>query len=103
MKEFILTNAKDGTVLGVYSSQGEADTELIEKFSDVPSTRTTEVDYKPKFKMTPQKERLLNRLRDEDVYAFDDFGTLSENGKAIEEEPWGAIEYLLDCLEQERG
>lgn len=102
MKEFILTSMSDGKVLGVYPSQCKADRDDVERFSGV-STRTTEYDYKPPFQMTPQKERLLNRLRCEDVYAFDDFGTLSENGRAIEEEPWGAIEYLLDCLEQERG
>lgn len=100
MKIFVL-NKNNGELVGLYPTQRQADKADV-RLNGV-STRTTEVNYKPPFQMTPQKERLLNRLRNEDVYAFDDFGTLSENGKAIEEEPWGAIEYLLDCLEQERG
>ena len=100
MKIFVLTK-DNGELVGLYPTQRKADEADI-SLNGV-STRTTEVIYKPPFQMTPQKERLLKRLRNEDVYAFDDFGTLSENGRAIEEEPWGAIEYLLDCLEQERG
>jgi len=100
MKIFVLSK-NNGEIVGLYPTQRKAD--RVDVRLSGASTRTTEIDYKPPFEMTPQKERLLERLRNEDVYAFDDFGTLSENGKAIEEEPWGAIEYLLDCLEQERG